>query len=139
VIVSQTKYTNGSFNSIVSPNCKFQESSVWIGNIVLIVLAIPFINFVLYPFLREYAPNMLKRIGIGHFLAICSPLSLLIASSIGYHTLKHFRSDALESCMFMEDSWDLHGELPVSHFFVLLPQALISIAEILIIVSSKLD
>ena len=121
----------------VSQECE-GDSSVWIVNAAFIWVAIPVINYFLYPFLREYSPNMRKRIGIGHILAFLSPLVFLVLSSVGFSTLTQqgHGGAATNSCIFNSSSLEVSTTLPISSVYILIPHLLISLAEIFIIVSS---
>ncbi len=125
-ITTQIKYmTVPSYINTLIGSC----TSVWVVNIVFIVLAIPVINYCLYPFLREYTPNMQKRIGIGHFLVFLSPFFLLILSSVGFAHVGSQSEVATHSCM------PIH--LGISSYYILIPHVLASLAEIFIVISSK--
>lgn len=135
VIETQVKFMNGPYIFVA---CGVSDSSVWVVNISVITLAIPIINYCLYPFLREYTPNMRKKIGIGHILTFLSPLVFLILSSVGFTNLVNvgFGEAATNSCMFNPLPSDIKN--PISSVYILIPHILISLAEIFVIVSSKL-
>ncbi len=136
IIATQAKFMNGSYvisNQLLS-SCNISDSYVWVVNIACIAIAIPIINYVLYPFLREYTPNMRKRIGIGHILTFLSPLVFLVLSSVGFSILSD-KEAASNLCMF--SSLMASGRLPISSIYILIPHILISLAEVFIIVSSE--
>ena len=145
VIAVQTRHMNGSF---VLPThdknnvCSLTDDSVWLFNIGLILITIPILNQCVFPFLREYTPNMQKRIGLGYILTILAPFLLLILSSVGYGILNSRGQGhkATMSCMFNENATTPPGGhvlLPVPSELVLLPHATVSIAEVFVIVASE--
>ena len=123
--------------SIGHLSCEFHDKFASAFNVTLLLILIPVLNFVLYPFLREYMPNMLKRIGMGVFLALLTQVSILAVSGEGSaHRASH------EQCMFSanfsnHDIREAYQYSTVSEFYALLPQILITIAEVLINVTSK--
>ena len=134
---------NGSF---ILPNtdnkCSFTDGSVWIFNIAVILIAIPILNQCVFPFLREYTPNMQKRIGFGYILTILAPFLLLVLSSVGFGILssRGQGQNATMSCMFSDSSTTpTQGQvrLPVNSVFILLPHMTVSIAEVFVIVASE--
>ena len=129
---------NGSFAHPTQNHCAYSESSVWILNIGVIIIFIPFLNFCLYPLVRDYMPNMQKRIGIGHILALSSPTVLLTLSAIGVGMLR-LGPGVTQSCMFESSEHHHHRHiLPINSHYVILPHITISLAEVLVIVSSEL-
>ena len=135
-ITSQTKYMAGPYIDTLIQSCT--STGIWVVNILFIVLAIPVINYCLYPFLREYTPNMQKRIGIGHFLLFLSPFVLLLLSSVGFARLYNEGQSeaATHSCMFVNTS-SLPIHLDISSYYILMPHILASLAEIFIVVASE--
>ena len=116
-------------------SCEFSDKFVVASNVALILLIIPILNFVLYPFLREYMPNMLKRIGMGVFVALLAQVSILAVSGAGTG-----RERDVQQCMFSTDFSDETGSYKysdVSEFYALIPHVLITVAEVLINVTSK--
>ena len=122
--------TNSSANS-----CTFLDSWSWLFNVGPIIIFIPILNFVIFPLLREYTPNMQKRIGIGYILAILSPLSLLIISSMGYVMLTAAGEDASRACFLNKPQF----HIPINHWTVLLPHLVISLSEVFVMVPSEWD
>ncbi len=131
-ITTQIKYMTVPYINTLIGSC----TSVWVVNILFIVLAIPIINYCLYPFLREYTPNMQKRIGIGHFLVFLSPFFLLLLSSVGFSRVGSQSEVATHSCMFVNTSL-LPIHLDISSYYILIPHVLASLAEIFIVISSE--
>ena len=120
-------------------SCDFSDKFATASNVIFVLLLIPILNFVLYPFLREYMPNMLKRIGMGVFLALLAQVSILAVSGAGTR-----RESSAGQCMFSADFTNstIQEEYEfsrVSEFCALLPHVLITIAEVLINVTSKIQ
>lgn len=111
------------------------DTSAWLFNIGLILITIPILNFIVYPLLRDYTPNMQKRIGLGYVLAIMSPLVLLIITVVGHIQLAESGVDTSRSCLFVQDS---HIHLPINSWLTLLPHLLVSFAEVFAMISSEL-
>lgn len=121
--------------------CFFSDRFSLLFNVSLILLLVPIVNSVLHPFLREYMPNMLKRIGVGSIMALLSLFSIVFISAAG--NKRHWaysRHD--EQCMFsanfsdatVQDRYDYSH---VSEFYVIIPQVLITLAEIFIHITSE--
>lgn len=118
--------------------CSLSDKFTIFSNVLLILLFIPVLNSIIYPFLREYVPNMLKRIGLGSVMALLSLVSALLISAVG--SRRHLVHD--EQCMFaanfsyvaVQKSYDYS---PVSEYYVLIPQGLITLAEIFINITCK--
>ena len=85
-------------------DCRPSPASVWTFNNVAILIAIPILDQCIYPCLRQYTPNMLKRFGISYVLLIISAGILCLYETIGHHALSHGTSDSNQSCMF-DDEW----------------------------------
>ena len=137
IIPSQIKNMNGTFviSSGTDNSCTFSDTFTWSFNIGLILLVVPILNFVVFPLLREYTPNMQKRIGMGYILAILSPLTLLIISSMGYVMLTAAGEDPSHSCFLHESASQVH--IPINSWTVLLPHLVISLAEVFVMISSE--
>ena len=112
--------------------CYPSPTSVWIFNIVTIMIAVPLIDQCLYPCLRQYTPNMLKRFGVSYVLLIVSAGILCLYETIGHHTLPHSLSGPTQSCMFRDGSSESGegGDLHMSAWLTILPIVLVSFAEI---------
>lgn len=139
----QAQYLNRDYLHLsLGSGCIFSNSFVWIFNITGVLVLIPLLNHTLLPFLQEYAPTMLKKIGMGSFILALSPLLLLVITSIGHANVSvnetvtfidHGEMNATR-CMFD----DVVTSLPVSLWALVPPFLLVSAAEILVNVSSKL-
>ena len=117
-------------------NCIFSEKFTLSFNIVMMLIVIPLLNHVLYPFFREYVPNMLKRIGVGFFLAGFAALTSLILSAVGAnrHTID------VDQCMFTANfsastKHYVHNSAP--DYLIIIPLFLNMLAEIFINVTCK--
>ena len=106
--------------------CPISGTSWWAINVVIIVVLIPLLNQCLYPYLREYTPSMLKRIGIAYFMIFLTPLILLLYEGIGHH------ASGGEHCIFLHNS----EKLEISSWLLLLPIFTISVGEVFISISS---
>ena len=110
-------------------DCHPAPTSVWIFNIVIILIAIPILDQCIYPYLRQYTPNMLKRFGISYVLLIISAGILCLYETIGHHA--YSSSESSQSCMF--DSGSNGGSnihMHMSAWLILFPIGLASFAEI---------
>lgn len=108
----------------ITSACTF-DASQWGANIVTIITIIPILNQLVFPCLREYAPSMLKKIGIGYFLALLSPLILFLFEGFSQHLEK--------KCMFFDSEYSMS----MNAWVILIPQTAINIAEVLLVASSK--
>ena len=113
-------------------HCGSTQSSVWLLNVVSILLIVPLLDKIVVPCLREYTPNMLKRIGIGYFICILSPLILLVLEGVGHHLTRN----ATQKCMFKEAQVPGADPLELSSAWVVLPHFIITLAEIFYYTSS---
>ncbi len=108
-------------------------------NAVTILLIIPLLNNVLYPFLRDYLPNMLKRFGAGLVCAVLSLLTMFALSAAGSNRPRDYPDT---QCMFSADFSNISADNSyvyneVSEYLIILPHTLITLSEILINVTSK--
>ena len=111
--------------------CYPSPTSVWIFNVVIILISIPILDQCIYPYLRQYTPNMLKRFGISYVLLIVSASIFCVYETIGHHALSQGSSDSSQSCMFdsgSEGGGDMH--MHMSAWLTLLPIGLLSFGEI---------
>lgn len=111
-------------------SCTPSEISVWVFNVLVILLTIPFLDQCVYPFLRHYVPNMLKRIGIGYILLLVSAVLLILYEGIGHYVPKTY--DTL--CMFNETG-TTEENIEMNSWLVLLPSILVSVAEVFVMVT----
>ncbi len=115
--------------------CTYSDSAGWSFNVITILIAIPILNYLVFPCLREFTPSMLKRIGIGYFFAILAPLMLIVIEVVAHHQHHHDP----DSCMFLNNGTvGDGGEVRLSAWTVLPPTLAITLAEIFIFVSSRL-
>lgn len=119
-------------------NCTFSNSFSWIFNVLGVLIFIPVINFGFLPFLREYAPTMLLKITTGIVvmtLGVCAFLALTVTANVE-HQQNHHNSNLM--CLFnTSSSTPTQGDFPLSVWWLVLPYSLISLAEVLINISSK--
>ena len=125
--------------TLVLPHgCRPSTTSVWIFNILTILATILFLDQCLYPCLRQYAPNMLKRFGISYILLIASATLLTLYESIGHHWLSN--SSGARSCMFNESNAQKEDDIiQMSSWLTLVPVVLVSFAEIFLKVTGNYD
>ena len=127
----------------MSNHCSFKLNE-WAFNVWIILLAIPIIDQCVYPFLRQFAPNMLKRFGMSYILLVCSAGILCLFEIIG-HRAQRESSDAAAAanCMFdttfaEEHQCAHHEDLYLSAYLTLVPIFMASIAEIFLKVTGWL-
>ncbi len=118
-------------------HCEFLDEFSFISNVALVLLLIPVLNFLLFPFMREYMPNMLKRIGMGVVLTLLAQVSILAVSRAGAH-----RDRTVQQCMFHDNFSNStavkdYQYTSVSEYYVLLPHVLLTVAEVLVNITSK--
>ena len=116
-------------------HCGSTQSVAWLLNVVSILVIIPLLDKLVFPCLREYTPNMLKRIGIGYFLSILSPLILLVLEGVGHHQ-SELSVNTTQQCMFKETQVSGADPLELSSAWVVLPHFFITLTEIFIYISS---
>ena len=136
VVAFQVNHMRNSFlqfNFSSLQDCSVSDSAIWGINIITILFAIPLLNYLLFPCLREYTPSMLKRIGIGYFFALLAPILLLIIEGVG-----HLENETKDVCMFLVDDQAGVGALELSSWLILLPDVSISFAEVFIFVSGTI-
>ena len=136
-----------SFTVDILNHCTVSDSFVWIVNIAVILITIPVLNQCIFPFLRNYTPNMLKRIGIGYILTILSIIALLLITLVGqaivprHERLTNVMYNSTQGCMFTEKDM-VHPTpgfvyLPINSFLTVIPHVIVSLAEVFFSVSSK--
>lgn len=129
-----------SFQANVLMNCTVTGSFSLMVNILVILVVIPLMNQCVYPFLRNYTPNMLKRIGIGCILIISSVFGFLLITAIGQGILSERQQldIATQTCMFnTNDNQTDFIALPLNSFITLLPQLLLGLSEVFVYITSK--
>jgi dipeptide/tripeptide permease len=97
--------------------------NVWIFNVVTVLVAIPLMDQCLYPFLRQFAPNMLKRFGLSYILLLCSVGLLCLYEILGHNVIHQLSK---KYCMFNRNQ----EVMPMSAFWILIPVILAAIGEI---------
>lgn len=125
-------------------DCNLSDKLPLAANVVMVLLFIPILNSLIYPFLREYMPNMVKRIGIGGIMAILAQVSILVISAVGTRREWTPQSTAENQCMLLTNFTNFNNSgfieryafSPVSEFYVLIPLFLITWAEVLINITS---
>ena len=139
VIAAQDNHMQGgqlfmNFSLGILKQCGTTDSSLWLVNVVSILVIIPLLDKLVFPCLREYTPNMLKRIGIGYSLSILSPLILLVIEGVGHHQ-PGLSMNATQQCMFQETGVPA-DPLELSSAWVALPHLFITLTEVFIFISS---
>ena len=66
------------FSAVLLKHCTFDSNFTWILNVVVILVAIPLLNLCVVPYLREYRPNMLKKIAIGYLFVVLTSVCMLV-------------------------------------------------------------
>jgi dipeptide/tripeptide permease len=126
-------------------HCSFTLNE-WAFNVWTILVAIPIIDQFIYPFLRQFAPNMLKRFGVSYVLLICSVGVLCLLEIVGHSIDQQGRhSDSAANCMFDATFADEHkcthhedhSVMPLSAYLILVPVFMASIAEIFLKVTGQ--
>ena len=136
VAAIQVNHMASSFLQLNLGVCVLSDSAVWTINVITILAAIPLMNQVIFPCLREYTPSMLKRIGIGYMLALSSPLLLLIYEAVG-HNQGGISENTADLCMFVNEAALKLDGLKLNSWLMLLPYTAINLTEVFIFVSSK--
>ena len=134
---SAIKFT---FKVGVLGECHFQDKVVLGVNVVMVLIIIPLLNSIVYPFLREYMPNMVKRIGLGAIFAVLAQLSMLILSGVG--SRRDFGAGRHDQCAFFTNFTNITATKEyvyssVPEYYALIPLFLITLAEILVNITSK--
>ena len=105
-------------------------------NVWTILVAIPIIDQFIYPLLRQFAPNMLKRFGMSYVLLICSVGVLCLIEIVG-----HINDQQAANCMFAKEHKCTHHEdhsvMPLSAYLILVPVIMASVAEIFLKVTGQ--
>ena len=126
-------------------HCSFPLND-WAFNVWTILIAIPIFDQCVYPFLRQFAPNMLKRFGISYILLIISTGVLCVFEIVGHIAQdSNQSSNPAANCMFDTTFREQHkcGDhrdhfvLPLSAYLVLVPVVMGSIAEIFLKVTGQ--
>ena len=136
VVYLEFAHLDGSFlhfNISHRSTCAVSDSAGWSLNIIAILIIIPILNYLVFPCLREYTPNMLKRIGLGYIFALLAPLMLMVMETIAHHQ----GGGMANTCMFLDNEINgTNDKLKLSAWFVLFPHMSITLTEIFVFVSS---
>ena len=138
VIALQFNHMSGSYLQDTIFHCTPSDLSVWIFNVVVILMTIPLLDQFLYPFLRHYVPNMLKRIGIGYILLIVSAMLLILYEGIGHNVNQPKTVSSNATLCIFEETSETKEHLEMSSWLVLLPYLFISVAEVFVMVTGML-
>ncbi|CAI8051360.1 Solute carrier family 15 member 4 [Geodia barretti] len=125
----------------MSNHCSFTLNE-WAFNVWTILVAIPIIDQFIYPILRQFAPNMLKRFGMSYVLLICSVGVLCLLEIVGH--INDQQGDSAANCMFATANakehkcthHEDHSVMPLSAYLILVPVIMASIAEIFLKVTA---
>ena len=126
----------------MSNHCSFTLNE-WAFNVWTILVAIPIIDQFIYPILRQFAPNMLKRFGMSYVLLICSVGVLCLLEIVGHINDQQDRpGDSAANCMFTAKEHNSthhedHSVMPLSAYLILVPVIMASIAEIFLKVTGQ--
>ena len=130
------------FSTGILQQCQFETNFTWILNVVTVLITIPILNQCLFPFLREYRPNILQKILIGYWLAILSYVSMLAIVEVGESVLHHsgHYANSTRECIFSVANFDNEPDyikLPINSWTIIVPHILMSVAEVFINISCK--
>ena len=105
---------------------------------LVLLIAIPLFNSCIFPFLRDYTPNMLRRIGLGYLLAILSVASLLVITIAGQlMDNPDMLRNATKVCVLSNNIHPVDiNPLPITVYFLVIPNSLIVLAEVFLNISS---
>ena len=106
--------------------CHLSYFVVNISNPLVIVLALPVYELVIYPLFHKHILPMMHRVGIGYFLGLIAVMVSMVFSFIG--------RDSKHTCVFFT-SEDI---INLREWMVLLPILVASFAEMLVYIPSKL-
>ena len=93
----------------------------------VIVIGIPLHELLLYPLFHNYIPTMLRRIGIGIFIAIIS-----IVSQLFIDLVPHLDGHDTAACIFS----DTNSYLGIDHHWIVLPYFLNGLVRMLIYIAA---
>ena len=89
---------------------------------LLIVLCIPLYLCLLRPFISQYVPGMLKRMGLGMFFVLLS-----LIASFSMDTVAHFEDEHKDTCMFGNSSYEfVTVPFPLQNHVLFLIQLILS-------------
>ena len=130
-------YVGFRFNSSLG-TCSVSGNTYWMVNSLTILIVLPILSQFVFPCLREYTPNLLKRIGFGYILSAVSPLVLMILVHAG-HKDPRLPHELSKDCLFAQRNMtmDESSTLFLNSWFLLIPFILISVSEVFVSVSSE--
>ena len=92
---------------------------------LLIAICISFYICLLRPFISQYIPGMLKRMGLGIFFVL-----LTLIASFSMDMVEHLRDDNNETCMFQDYSY--YDDRPVNPSLLLIQLTLLALSNMLV-------
>lgn len=98
-----------------------------------IILVIPIYEFIIYPFFRRYIVRILRRIGLGMFLALIGTVGILLVDFFGHRATNH----GSEHCMLFNVDFTSPSSIPYKATTFLPIVFVMSLGEFLIFVPSK--
>ena len=94
---------------------------------LLIVVCIPLYLCFLRPFISQYLPGMLKRMGLGMFLVLLS-----LMASFSMDTVAHFRNDDNSTCCMFSRPFHHTSTLNINPGLILIQYTLTALSNMLI-------
>ena len=96
---------------------------------LLIVICIPLYLCLLRPFISQYVPGMLKRMGLGMFFVLLS-----LIASFSLDTVAHFKDEHKDTCMFGNSSYGFATvPFPLQNHVLFLIQLILSALSYMLI------
>ena len=134
-----------TFSKGLLKQCHFDSNFTWSFNIAVILISIPVLNQCLVPFLREYRPNMRKKIAIGYTLVVLASVCMMAIVGAGeleldhMHTVDHKIKNSTREIMCLFTDMDKPGwdTIPVRSWVMIVPHFLVSLAEVFINISCE--
>ena len=112
------------------PDCTSRSIFVNSISILSYSLSVPIFEFLIYPFVRNYVPRTMVRIGVGMAISLVGLSSLLAIDAVG-----HSATGPQDVCMFYSSSWSSDNTIPVN-FYVLVPVLFVmAVGEMLVYIS----
>ena len=121
--------STGSSASLFTSLC-YQNLAVSNIYLIVITVAVPIVQFLIFPVFRNCIPSTLKRIGLGHLLLFMSAASLLVIDIIGRVNSHHDYSNTTTniSCFLVADSDPNSLKLDVPFQWLAIPNVLFGLA-----------
>ena len=135
---------NVDFTVSSSVSCKASLMWTWGVNVAIIVFLVVLSDQLLCPFLRDYAPSMLRRMWFGLLLLNLAPLGLTVLEHFAHrqgsalnhtHTHTHTFQDL---CMFNGSLKDLGLHLPTNQAYCIPMFLVVDVAEFFIVIAGTL-